>query len=255
MVKNQFWIILIAFAMISLGACGTNSNDEAAQEETEEPEVLEVQFDLPETADVNETIELQATVTYGDELIEDADEVIFEHWEQGHEDDSTMLEANNNEDGTYTAEVSFENDGVYEIYAHTTARDMHTMPRKSVIIGDTESQEDDDTHHEEGHGHGEHAEDFAMHFINPETALAGEVTDLTTHLEMGDEPLEDARVRYEITSENHPDMHEWVDAEESESGEYSAAYTFEEAGAYDMMIHVENDNGLHEHESHQIVVE
>jgi hypothetical protein len=254
-VKKQIWIVMIVLAMVFISACGGNDNGDTTQEEIEEPKILEVQFDLPETADVNESIELKATVTYGDELVEDADEVIFEHWEQGNEDDSTMLEADNNGDGTYTAEVMFEDDGVYEIYAHTTARDMHTMPKKSVAIGDAESQEADDEHHDdESHDHGEHAEGFDMHFVNPEDVQAGQETDLTVHLQLDDEMLEGARVRYEITSDDDPDMHEWVDADEFESGVYSAVYAFEENGAYDIMIHVENDDGLHEHEEHQVEV-
>jgi hypothetical protein len=165
-----------------------------------------------------------------------------------------MLEANNNEDGTYTAEVTFEEDGIYEIYAHTTARDMHTMPKKVVTIGDVSSQEVEDEQHEDSHEHGEHAEGFGMHFVNQEDVQAGQETDLTVHLQMDNEPLEDARVRYEITSDDYPDMHEWVDTEETESGEYTVAYAFEESGSFDMMVHVENDDGLHEHEEHQVEV-
>jgi len=255
-VKKQIWITVITFAMVFVSACGGSDNQDTAQEEADEPKILEVQFDLPETADVNETIELKATVTYGDELVEDAAEVIFEHWEQGNEDDSTMVEANNNEDGTYTAEVIFEEDGLYEIYAHTTARDMHTMPKKSVAIGDAESQEADDEHHEDdSHDHGEHAEGFELHFENPENVQAGQETDLTVQLQLDNEPLEDARVRYEITSDDYPDMHEWVDTEEFEAGEYNVAYTFEESGSYDIMMHVENDDGLHEHEEHRVEVD
>ena len=89
----------------------------------------------PTLADVGETILLKAVVTYGDEKVDDADELNFEYWEEGNEDDSTTIASTNNGDGTYTAEITIERDGVFSIYAHTTARALHTMPKKSVIVG------------------------------------------------------------------------------------------------------------------------
>ena len=123
-----------------LAACGNGAENESDQE-TEELAMLEVEFQLPEKADVDEIVELEAIVTHGDEKVEDADEVEFEYWAEGNEDDTTMVESINNGDGTYTAEVSFESDGIYEIYAHTTARDLHTMPKKSITVGEGTSQE------------------------------------------------------------------------------------------------------------------
>ncbi|TMN22933.1 FixH family protein [Lentibacillus cibarius] len=137
--KKTIWTILVILAMAILAACGSgdNNNTEQGSDNVEEElKAIEVDFDVPETAEAGETVNLQATVTYGDEKVTDAEEMEFEYWEKGKQDDSTMVDSTNNGDGTYTAEVTFDQDGVYEIYAHTTARDMHTMPKKSITIGD-----------------------------------------------------------------------------------------------------------------------
>jgi len=250
-------VILIAGI---LAAC----NNEAEQEnDMEELKMLEVEFILPEKADVGETIELKAIITYGDEKLTDADEVEFEYWEKGNEEDSTFIEGNNNGDGTYTAEVTFENDGVYEIYAHTTARDLHTMPKKSITVGtgennqEVEIQEDESEGHDESHGHEHthHAEGFELHFVEPENVNTETETNLMVHLQMDGSPLEEANVRYEIWNDEVSDKHEWVDAEEISSGEYSASYLFTEVGTYNIQVHVENDDGLHEHEEYELLVE
>lgn len=241
----MFSILLIGF----LAACSGNDNSEDNTME-EELAILEVDFELPETADVGETIELKATVTYGDELVTDAEYVDFEYWEEGHEDDSVTIESTNHEDGTYTAEVAFDHDGVFMIYAHTQARTMHTMPKKSVVVGEgaSESEEGHDAEHEH-----ENVDGFHLHFVEPEEASAEDETELMVHLQMDDEPLEQANVRFEIwtdASENH----EWVDAEETTAGEYVAQHTFPNSDTYYIQIHVENDEGLHEHEEHEITV-
>ncbi|HLR63631.1 MAG TPA: FixH family protein [Lentibacillus sp.] len=252
--KKMIWAFLIFLAMTLLAACGDNSNESTGDSETEEPKTLDVAFDIPETAEANESVELKATVTYGDEKVKDAEEVKFEYWEKGNEDNSTMLESNNNEDGTYTAEVSFENDGVYEIYAHTTARGMHTMPKKAITVGKGTSQntENDDENHDGGSNEHGHAEGFGMDFTPPKDVKAGKETDLAVDLQMDNEPLEGANVQYEIKSDSGNT--EWVETEETKSGKYSAAYIFEDPGTYNMTIHVKNDEGLHEHDEFQIDV-
>lgn len=133
--RNKTIILMLVLLIGSLAAC-SNGGEDGTEEDTDELKMLEVEFQLPEKADTGEVVELKAIVTYGDEKVDDADEVEFEYWLKGNEEDTTKVESNNNGDGTYTAEVSFESDGVYEIYAHTTARDLHTMPKKSITVGE-----------------------------------------------------------------------------------------------------------------------
>ncbi|WP_449355506.1 FixH family protein [Virgibacillus natechei] len=247
--------LIIAFTFLS--ACGDDgSTEESAEGNSEEElQVLEVDFDVPETADVDETIEMEADVTYGEEAVEDADEVVFEYWEVGDEDNSTMLDAENNGDGSYTAEEAFEEDGDYEMYAHVTARTQHTMPKKAVTVGegtsDEQKTENENEDKEDGQGQ---EEGFSMDFTEINEANVADQTELTTQLQMDGENFEDADVRYEIWNDDVSDQHDWIDAEESALGEYTATHDFPEAGTYHIQIHVEDDDGLHEHEEHEVVV-
>ncbi|GAA0439935.1 hypothetical protein GCM10008983_16090 [Lentibacillus halophilus] len=113
-----------------------NSTEHASENEEEELKELKVNFDVPESTKANKTVQLKATVTYGDKKVTDADEMEFEYWKKGNKDDSTMVESTNNGDGTYTADVTLDQDGVYEMFAHTTAHGTHSMPKQSITVGD-----------------------------------------------------------------------------------------------------------------------
>src|SRR5699024_12438747 len=91
----------------------------------------------------NETEELKAIRTNGDKKVTEA-EVEYEYWEKGDEENSTRIEAENNEDGTYTADESFDRDGVFDIYAHTDAKGLHTMPLKPIMIGEGGDYDEED---------------------------------------------------------------------------------------------------------------
>lgn len=124
-------VVLLATFLV---ACG---DDEVDQDD--ELLMLEVDFEPEATANVGDTVELVATVTYGDEHVTDADEMEFEYWigdgeEDPDERDSTFVDATNNDDGTYSIEVTFDEPGEYWIYAHTTARGLHTMPLRSITV-------------------------------------------------------------------------------------------------------------------------
>ncbi|MFD1387016.1 FixH family protein [Oceanobacillus oncorhynchi subsp. oncorhynchi] len=166
--KKKIFFILIAL-MAVLAACSNNQADTAEEEDTDSMElpVLEVDFDVPEHVEVGETIDLTAHVTFDDEPVEDAREVLFEVWTQGHADDSVEIAGVHQEDGTYTASFTFEEEAVYEMYAHTTARELHVMPLETVIAGDAEPSEEeahdemDHEHHEHGHDADEHDQEEA----------------------------------------------------------------------------------------------
>jgi hypothetical protein len=130
-------LLITIFGLFLLTACGESKEKDTTldTEDQDELKTLNVAFEIPETADVDEEVELTATVTYGEDKVTDADDVEFEYWLAGHKDDSTMLDAKNNNDGTYTQTVSFDKDGKYEIFAHVTAKTLHTMPKKSITIG------------------------------------------------------------------------------------------------------------------------
>lgn len=247
--KKQYWIFLLIIILVSLVAC-SEEEDEEAEDDLLVP--LEVEFELPEAVDVDETVELEAVVTYGDDLVVDADAVKFEYWLGDDEDDSTMVESENNEDGTYTAEVTFTEDGVYTLYAHTDAEGLHTMPKRQIAVGDAEITEDEDNNTDEENSH---IDGFSMEFNEPESPEANQDIDLTTEITLEEEPLENADVRYEIWMKDDDDgEHEWIDSEEVNPGEYTSTHTFSQADTYTIQIHVEDDEDLHEHEEFDVEV-
>lgn len=159
MLKKKILFILIALIAI-LSACSNNETDATEEDENDLPELaaLEVDFDVPEHVEVGETIDLTAHVTFDGEPVEDAHEVLFEVWTQGHSDESVEVEGVHQENGTYTASFTFDEEAVYEMYAHTTAKDQHVMPLETVIAGDAEPSEED-AHDEMDHEHHEHDDD------------------------------------------------------------------------------------------------
>lgn len=248
--KKRFKMLGMLIGLGLLAACGKEADDGSAVEVLP----LDVELTVTEQAEVGDTVKMEALVTYGDEKVSDADKVVYEVWEEGKKDDSVMIESVNEKDGTYTAETSFDHDGLFHIQVHVDAKNLHTMPVKQVTIGEGAHAETEHAEGEEdGHDHG-HAEGFALHFVKPEHVMMGEETELMTHLQIDGEPLEKAEVRYEISSDVLGEEHLWIDAEETEKGEYIAVHPFKEAGTYTVKIHVENADGLHEHEEFTIEV-
>lgn len=82
--------------------------------------------------------------------VDDADDVEFEVWEDGEkedtlsmDDDSTdKFDADNDGDGVYSGEISFDKDGVFVVQVHVTAEGLHTMPLQKVTVGEGASEED-----------------------------------------------------------------------------------------------------------------
>ena len=38
-------------------------------------------------------------------------------------------------EGVYKADITFDHDGVYFMYAHTTANSIHVMPKQQLTVG------------------------------------------------------------------------------------------------------------------------
>ncbi|QUW22842.1 FixH family protein [Sporosarcina sp. Marseille-Q4063] len=244
--KRKLGLLILIVLLGVMTACG--KKDEVPTE-VKAPEILEVELTVSETADVDEPVEMKAFVTQGDEEIEDADEVVFEVWEEGKKSDSEMIDSNNEKAGIYTAEKSFDHDGLFHVQVHVTANGLHTMPLKEVVVGDGgnyDEQAEPDHHY--------HTEGFSMEFTTPEEVAANSDEKLVVQIKLDNEPYENLRVRYEIWSDLS-EKHEWVkDVKEIQAGEYVADHIFKEAGTYHVQIHVEDDKDLHEHVEHEIVV-
>ncbi len=259
------WFLLSTLIILGvLAACGSDNGNNDDESNGDTIDILEVEFNPPETASVGDTVTLEAIVTLGDDTVTDA-EVKFEYWISGDQDNSTFIDGVNNDDGTYTADVTFDQDAEFEMYAHTDAADQHTMPKRTIKVGEggtAEAAYAENAGHDDHNSHSDHnddqhdshgAEGFSMHFMELDKINVGAATDLIVHLHLGDEPLEDVSVKYEIWQDGD-EKHEWLDAEATKAGEYKAVHSFSSTGTYSIQIHVEDEKDLHEHDTYTVDV-
>lgn len=128
------WLLALVAVPALLVGCGEKEAPIGSGQD-EEIQIPEVTISTPTEVAVNETIELAVQVTQGSENIDDAT-VEFEVWESGKRDDSQLLEGKLEKDGVYKAAITFDHDGIYYMYAHTTANSIHIMPKQQLTAGE-----------------------------------------------------------------------------------------------------------------------
>ncbi|WP_314587793.1 FixH family protein [Paenibacillus terrigena] len=94
---------------------------------------IKVEILLPEQIVANKDLVLQAKVTQSDKPVDDAQKVMFELW-RGDEQEHEKIEAKLTSDGVYQIEKQFAEPGEYTMIAHVTAREMHSMPKKTFQV-------------------------------------------------------------------------------------------------------------------------
>ncbi|RFU62605.1 hypothetical protein D0469_20390 [Peribacillus saganii] len=129
--RKRLSFILLTILPVMIAGCVNKQNTNTEQP----PEIVEVDIQLPEKIEPNEETNLKVKVTQGAEAVKDADEVKFEIWDANKEEKSVFLEATHEKEGIYTVKNIFKTDGIYFVQSHVTARGLHTMPKKSFIVG------------------------------------------------------------------------------------------------------------------------
>ena len=160
---KKLFLTLAMAAVLAVG-CGAEDDSVDTLSNGEVPVEIIVEVLTPEKLNVGEATTLEVKVTQSGEAVNDADSVDFEVWESGLRDEGTMIDGEFTEDGVYTAEYTFDHDGVYYMYAHTTARGMHVMPKQQFIVGNPDmskvlednssSSMEDDSEAQENQEHG-----------------------------------------------------------------------------------------------------
>ncbi|MGG3574568.1 FixH family protein [Bacillus gobiensis] len=135
--------ISISILFILLTSC----KDNQAHSEKAVQEPIKVEILAPNELSMGETVKLQVKVTQANESVNDADEVEFEIWKGDDRDHSVMLPARNVRDGIYEASRAFDDEGTYNIQTHVTARSMHSMPTKQVVVGEVNKDVQEDEEH------------------------------------------------------------------------------------------------------------
>lgn len=166
------WLLSIVAVPVLLMGCASNDHEVDTNEEPVDVAALEVIVHIltPEEVAVNEPVELAAHVSQNKEDVNDAEAVEFEVWESGYREEAQKIEGKLDADGVYKAETTFDHDGVYYMYAHTTARGLHIMPKQQIIVGNPDmSQVKEDNSDEsmdmnmEGHGDSSEGEEHSEH--------------------------------------------------------------------------------------------
>ncbi|MFJ7733497.1 FixH family protein [Lysinibacillus sp. NPDC097231] len=127
------WLLALIAVPALLVGCG-EKKEPVTLKEPEMPQMLEVEILTPKEVAINKTIELAAHVDQGGKNIDDA-VVEFEVWESGKRDEGQMINGKLEKDGVYKATTTFDHDGVYYMYAHTTANGIHNMPKQQITAG------------------------------------------------------------------------------------------------------------------------
>lgn len=128
-VKHFLWGFVFVTALF-LSACSNRA-------ESDEVAFLDVELTVPsEVVQLEETVLFEALVTYGGKSVTDADEVKFEIWHAENEENREVIEVEHAGDGLYSLEKQFSEEGTYYVYAHVTAEEMHSMPKKEFVIGE-----------------------------------------------------------------------------------------------------------------------
>lgn len=127
--------ILLAFCLLSAAGCSASMSDNKM------PEMVEANILLPAKVELNKPNLLKVRVTQGNENVDDAEDVEFEIWNANSEKKSELIKANHVNGGLYEVKKTFANKGIYFIQTHVTARTMHVMPKKQLVVGNLSKKE------------------------------------------------------------------------------------------------------------------
>ncbi|WP_096440096.1 FixH family protein [Alteribacter populi] len=242
---------LLSFVLVStlMVACGQDEEQNQSSDIPESFEPIEVEVQMDEEGEQGEWA-LEALVTQEDQPVNDANEVTFEVWKQGEKEGSDMIDHEDVNEGVYSVSYTFEEDGIFFVTPHVTARGMHVMPTHEIAIGNVEDEATEGEDHESEAGDHHHSDIVEVESNLGEISQDAEV-ELTISQE--GEALEDARVRLEVW-QHGDEMREWIDAEDEGDGQYAASHQFDETGDYHVIIHIENEE-LHEHLEEAFTIE
>ena len=155
--KKCFFTVLIISVILS----GCNEKVDTTKDGSAMPAMVEVTIVNEDKLNVGEQVELSVQVKQGKDFVNDADEVVFEVWESGLREQGVKLDGKLKKDGTYAVHYTFDHDGVYYMFAHTTARSMHVMPKMKLIVGNPDMSKvlEDTSKNTMNHGDGEENEE------------------------------------------------------------------------------------------------
>ncbi|MFZ3589526.1 FixH family protein [Bacillus sp. DJP31] len=238
----------VSFGLIFVLLVGCNDvNGDSI--DTVMPAILEVLIQTSsENPVVGEEVLIEAIVTQAGEAVDDANDVSFEVWE-ANSDDHEMIVGEHGTKGVYFTSKVFETGGEYNVVAHVTARDQHTMPKIELIVG-AATEDTAQEHSNQEHDHEKRK--LSIDVKLPEVVVANELLPIEVIVLHEEKPLLDAQVKFEIWGENES-RHVFIDAKEKSDGNYAASFEVKQSGKHHIVVHIQNDT-LHEHIEREVVI-
>lgn len=122
--------------ILLLGGCGSQRDQRADYASVGVTEAIQVELTVtPDEVKVGEDIRFEARVTYQNQPVDDAKEVMFELGRTDASTEEHMMETVlTSGEGIYIWETSLKEAGEYEVTSHVTAKDQHSMPSKTFIV-------------------------------------------------------------------------------------------------------------------------
>ncbi|WP_332689248.1 FixH family protein [Halalkalibacter lacteus] len=236
------WFISVIATIMIVAACGQTEEEQGGADLVDELTPIEVELDVPESAEIGETITFSSSVTQGEDFVDDAREVVYEIWPEGQKEQSELIEAEEQEGHVYLLDHVFKEAGNYHVQTHVTARGLHRMPTSQIQVGEVESHEQDeeDHSHEDGHHH-EHEHRTE---IDINTSIEG-VERLVVQVAVEGLAYTGGDVTLEMWQDGD-EQRQWLDLDEIEEGEFELRNIDEFSGTYYVIVHIQ-DEKLHEH--------
>ncbi|MBP3951211.1 FixH family protein [Bacillus suaedae] len=239
--KKYIMLLLI----VLLSACGQDELNSGGQAVELLP--IEVELVAPLEANTNEEITFEASVTQGEELVDDADEVLFEIWLEGQKESGQTLEPSEQEENNYFITHTFTEPGTYHVQAHVTARELHRMPVAQITISEEPQEQAHAEHdHENDSTDNEQAEKHEHQHHHGEVEIDAQVVDseLLLSATLDGSMLKGAKLTIEVKDSSGETV-KWLDLSEKEAGIYVGSESDLE-GPTDVVIHIVKDE-FHEH--------
>ncbi|PJN86646.1 FixH family protein [Bacillus sp. mrc49] len=233
-------IYMCSALLIMLAGCQQAEMQEDKEVNSAVPESMEASIAIKGSLDKGKEVILETTVKQGSRLVNEADEVLFEVRKSGH-DKREMLDSKNTGSGKYQVMHTFTEQGKYIVIAHVTAKGLHVMPEKEVVIPE----------HEDESATAHPSTDVSIEFqSNP--VKAGSSSTFAASVELDGKPLTNADVNFEVWKDGSEESH-FTKAEDEGNGRYQNKVSFVEPGTYKVQVHVEKDE-VHEHQLQTIQV-
>ncbi|MED4005894.1 FixH family protein [Priestia aryabhattai] len=119
--------MLLIILVIAVVGC-SKGNDQRSKE-------VKGEIQVPQTIHSNKPVSIEVLVTQGDKKIENADAAQIQVEKEGYINQE-MIDAKHQDNGAYSTDYTFKEDGEYTITAHVTIKGDMKMFTKKVTVGE-----------------------------------------------------------------------------------------------------------------------